>query len=104
MQRHRLRISLKKLRYAIDFLGSLFREAEVDRYLRRVKRLQDELGDANDVRVAKQLLTKLETARHSPERSRAAGFVLGWHSERIAARERALQKQFRKFRHLDRFW
>lgn len=34
----------------------------------------------------------------------AAPFVLGWHSERIAEKERALLRQFRKLKRLDPFW
>jgi len=101
-QRHRLRIALKKLRYSIDFLCSLYDEDKVGRYLRRLKRLQDEFGDGNDVRVAQRRLT---TLGHQPQESdRAAGFVLGWHSERIAEKERALLRRFRRFKRLDPFW
>ena len=69
--------------------------------MRRVKRMQDELGDGNDVRVAQQRLTKLA---REPKVSGAAAFVLGWHSERIVEKERALLRQFRTFKRLDPFW
>ena len=91
-----------RLRYSIDFLCSLYDEDEVGRYLRRLKRLQDEFGDGNDVRVAQRRLT---TLGHQPQESyRAAGFVLGWHSERIAEKERALLRRFRRFTRVDPFW
>jgi len=104
LQRHRLRIALKKLRYTIDFLCSLFDEAEVDRFSRRLKQLQSELGDSNDVRVAHELLAKLDHGDQPTEISLAAGFVLGWQSERIAGRDDLLQDQFRKFKRLGAFW
>jgi inorganic triphosphatase YgiF len=103
-QRHRLRIALKKLRYSIDFLCSLFDESEVERYMGCLKRLQDELGDANDVRVAQQLLGRLDEPNQPPEIARAAGFVLGWQSERIAEREHVLLRQFRKFKRAQPSW
>src|SRR4051794_21556887 len=75
-ERHKLCIALKKLRYTIDFLGSLFDERKVD-----LKSLQDDLGHANDVRVAYDLVSQIrETTNLDPrEVFRAAGIVLGWH-------------------------
>jgi len=50
-QRHRLRIAVKRLRYAADFLGG-----ETD----ALERLQDGLGELNDVAVARRLLAALD--------------------------------------------
>lgn len=50
-QRHRLRIDVKRLRYAADFLGGATRALEV---------LQDSLGDLNDLAVARRLLADLQ--------------------------------------------
>src|SRR5581483_3074399 len=41
--RHRLRIALKKLRYAAEFFGPLYKEKRVKKYLRRAKALLDDL-------------------------------------------------------------
>jgi CHAD domain-containing protein len=46
--RHRLRILVKRQRYAVEFLGSLFKGVAVKRHVRRLSRAQDELGLAND--------------------------------------------------------
>src|SRR5262249_52761223 len=58
-QRHKLRIALKKLRYIIEFLASLFDKNQVRTFVNRLKALQDFLGHANDVRVAYDLLDEL---------------------------------------------
>jgi CHAD domain-containing protein len=50
-QRHRLRIAVKRLRYATDFLGGETHALE---------RLQDGLGGLNDVAVARRLLAELD--------------------------------------------
>src|SRR4029077_21017715 len=55
-QRHKLRIAAKKMRYTIELLGSLFDQDDVNAFVTRLKRLQDELGYANDVHVAHGLL------------------------------------------------
>ncbi|HEX3954474.1 MAG TPA: CYTH and CHAD domain-containing protein, partial [Stellaceae bacterium] len=45
-QRHRLRISLKKLRYTAEMLAGLFAPDVVKKFTKRLKHLQDDLGDA----------------------------------------------------------
>ena len=49
--RHRLRIAVKKLRYAIELLDSLYDRRDARPFIKRLKRVQDKLGHANDVRV-----------------------------------------------------
>ena len=51
-QRHEFRIDVKKLRYAIEVFKDLFDGAEVLEFVKLLKPLQDDLGYANDVRVA----------------------------------------------------
>ena len=48
--RHRLRLTLKKLRYTTEFFQSLHgASAAAQKYLKRLSKLQDALGAANDV-------------------------------------------------------
>jgi triphosphatase len=96
-QRHRLRIALKKLRYIIEFLESLFDENQVRRFVNRLKLLQDFLGYANDVRVAYGLLDELleETDHDVRAICRAGGIVLGWHERGIADHEPKLRQHVR---------
>ena len=96
-QRHRLRIALKKLRYAGEVLAALYPEEEVERFTKRLKRLQDDLGEANDVRVGRDIVAKLARANGNAGAIADAGnSVLAWHERRLAGRERKLRK------HLDR--
>jgi CHAD domain-containing protein len=48
---HRLRIDCKKLRYLLEFFRSLYPAERVVPLIRSLKRLQDDLGDLNDVGV-----------------------------------------------------
>jgi inorganic triphosphatase YgiF len=99
-QRHRLRIAVKKLRYAIDLLQALFANDAVARFLKNLKPLQDELGHANDLRVARDLFAGLQIS----EIDRAAGVVLGWHERGLVDREAKLNKQLHRLRHVRPFW
>ncbi len=58
--RHRLRIEVKRLRYAVDVLGPLYDLGTVDRYLDALADLQGRLGRLNDEFVAKQRLDGLD--------------------------------------------
>jgi triphosphatase len=103
-QRHEVRIRIKKLRYTIDVLGSLFAKDEVAKFAQRLKPLQDDLGHANDVSVASELLADLRVLENPTVIGRAAGVVLGWHDRGLADHERKLLKHVRRFRHARSFW
>ncbi len=103
-QRHRVRIAVKKLRYSIELLESLFARDKVAGFARRVKPLQDGLGHANDVSVASQLLANLPVPDKSAVVDRAAGIVLGWHDRGLVDHERKLLKQLHRFRRARPFW
>jgi triphosphatase len=104
-QRHRLRISLKKLRYTAELLGSLYDPAETRRFVQRLKRLQDDLGDANDVRVGRAIVAAL------PQRGggttgivHAGRRVLSWHKRRLSRNEHRLRPHLDELLSADRFW
>ncbi|WP_275199042.1 CHAD domain-containing protein [Bradyrhizobium sp. CSA207] len=90
-QRHKLRIRIKKIRYAIDFFGSLYRDrdqSEVARLSDRLKQIQSALGSLNDFMVHRELAT--QAALEAPPANRraqafAAGFIVG--QEREAAQD-----------------
>lgn len=60
VERHHLRIDAKKLRYALEAFLPLFDAAKGQRFLRRLKGLQDELGVLNDAAVATRLVARLK--------------------------------------------
>ncbi len=103
-QRHEVRIRIKKLRYTIDVLGSLFAKDEVAKFAQQLKPLQDDLGHANDVSVANELLADLRVSENPAVIGRAAGVVLGWHDRGLADHERKLLKHVRRFRRARSLW
>jgi triphosphatase len=103
-QRHRVRIGIKKLRYTIDLVESLFPKDAVAGFLKLLKPVQDELGQANDVRVARDLAAGLRISDDSAIIDRAVGIVLGWHDRGLADHEHKLLNRLRKIRHAKPFW
>lgn len=87
-RRHRLRIQIKKTRYATEFFASLFTERKAERRSKKLlnvlKRLQNSLGGLNDVmarnRLCAEILSEIERspqANDGRERAFAAGLVAG---------------------------
>jgi CHAD domain-containing protein len=106
--RHKLRISIKKLRYAVYFFESLFADSRaLSRYKDRLQSLQDSLGALNDIAVHQKLLTRLET-EGDQERSRlvyfAAGAVVGSEHGEIGPLLDGTGKAARKLRRAAQFW
>jgi hypothetical protein len=68
--------------------------------------LQDELGYANDVRVAYDLVDQISKATNQDTRAidRAGGIVLGWHERVLVDLNPKIRKHVRRFRRLDPFW
>lgn len=58
---HRLRIECKKLRYLLEFFLSLFPENEISGLIKHFKKLQDNLGDFNDLSVQQNQLDSFLT-------------------------------------------
>jgi inorganic triphosphatase YgiF len=75
-KRHRLRIALKKLYYAVGFFESLFVEHKTARRLKsfkkKLKRLLDDLGLLNDAAVHRQLSARVVGKAPRAVKARAA--------------------------------
>jgi CHAD domain-containing protein len=104
-ERHKLRIATKKLRYTSELFGSLFNEEDLRKFVGKLKRLQDDLGYANDVRVAHDFVTELfaQTDPRSPAAHAWIG-VLEWHDQVLARGERELHKHLDRLNRATPFW
>ena len=85
-RRHRLRIRMKRLRYACDFFAASFAGAAARPYIKRLAALQDILGDLNDITVARRLLAEIAPRGCAPELAAPAGHT----RQALAVRERVL--------------
>jgi adenylate cyclase len=79
---HELRVSLKRMRYAIEFLLPLLPEKATVRFANDIAEIQETLGYLNDEAVARSRLKAW--AGKDPELRSGAAFVAGWHAPKIA--------------------
>ena len=108
-ERHRLRIALKKLRYAAEPLASLYDAGATEAFIKHLKRLQDDLGDANDVRVGRDIVTALAKAAGGVPADAAAianagKRMLDWHQNRVAEREPRVRRHLDQLLDAEPFW
>ncbi len=106
---HRLRIALKRLRYAAEFYGPLYKKKAVTRYLDRVKTLQDILGRINDVGQVRSMLASLisdeaVSAHVQADLHFTAGLINGWHRARAERLSKKALRGWDKFKRLEPFW
>ena len=102
---HRLRIAIKKLRYAAEFLQPAFASATAKPYIEATVRLQGALGAMNDHAVARHMLADLATAARPNE-------DVGKPLKRLARqtdagekrRRRKLERAWKAFGNAERFW
>lgn len=89
--RHRLRIELKKLRYALDFFMPLLPRAELSRYQALLARLQETAGAYHDQVMATRLVAELRTAGD------ADSLVSGWIAGRMQLLSGLLDAELKRF-------
>jgi len=80
---HALRIAGKRLRYALEFFSPLASPREQRDALRQLTRLQNTLGQLNDLAQAGDLL--MDCAGDDPLLREAVTLIGGWHGPRYAA-------------------
>lgn len=102
--RHRLRIALKKIRYAADSFASIYARKAVRRYIKHLETLQDGLGLLNDIASSEKLLRNLIQRRPSQALIRGDALVRGWCAHVALECEPALQKGFKRLKKAEPFW
>jgi triphosphatase len=107
--RHALRIALKKLRYGIEFFADLFEAKPVRRWQRATRKLQDRLGQMNDIVIAGHHVDSILAAMAADdprriEAARGGGALVGWHAHLGAALEEGAHELWQRLRDLEPFW
>ena len=103
-EHHRLRVAVKKLRYAVDFFASLFDKDKVRPWRAHLSRLQDILGAMNDATAVRDRVESMLGTAQTPTAAEARGILLGWNEGRARTLERELKREWKAFRKLERFW
>lgn len=101
---HRLRIAIKKFRYATDFFAGLYEGSPVREGLKRLARLQDILGAMNDAATVANLMGHGFGGASGRRVFEAKGILLGWSRGRAATLRRELKGAWKAFRAAERFW
>ncbi len=108
--RHKLRIQAKKLRYAVEFFANLFASKRAakrrKRFLSALERLQDGLGDLNDIAVHEERIATMGIRRQHSSRDRAfaAGLLTGREDARIEAAMTAAKDAYADLSRIKPFW
>jgi inorganic triphosphatase YgiF len=109
--RHKLRIAIKKLRYALYFFETLYAHdgsaKALSRYQKYLKDLQDHLGALNDIAVHRKLAVKLAAGSGGPKPelvSFAAGMIAGCERNEIQPLLAEVTATARKLRRAKSFW
>ena len=108
--RHQLRIQTKKLRYAAEFFARLFSNKRMvkrrKRFLAALERLQDGLGDLNDIAVHEKHIAAMGVhhRRSNPSRAFAAGLLTGREDARIEVAITAANEAYLDLSKIQRFW
>lgn len=96
---HQLRIAAKKARYAAEFFRDLFGRKATRKYVRALRRIQDDLGVMNDADVALRLVN---VAR--PGDPQIGAVLDGWFAARIAVSRSDVNALWEKFERVPRYW
>jgi inorganic triphosphatase YgiF len=115
-RRHKLRIETKKLRYASEFFGGAFPGKKATRrqrdFVASLEKLQDALGDLNDIAVHEGLSERIVDARSAGGKQRegrakkafAAGRLSGREEARFASVLKDAERAYRGFAKAKPFW
>ena len=109
-RRHKLRIQTKKLRYAAEFFATLFTTKRAlkrrKQFLPALERLQDGLGDLNDIAVHEKRIAAMGVRRRrsNPNRVFAAGLLTGREDARMDAAMTAATDAYADLAKVKPFW
>jgi len=102
---HRLRIAIKKLRYAAGFLQPAFASTAAKAYIEATVRLQGALGALNDREVAGQMMADIAVAgRPTEDVERPLRKLAKQAASGAKHRRRRLERAWRTFRKAEPFW
>ena len=102
---HRLRLRVKKMRYAAEFFKSLFTDRKAKRRSKALAALQEALGAVNDAAVCEALLAELISA--APKNANlkvASGVMRGWYSALSAESIASLAALWQDYEATPCFW
>lgn len=92
---HELRKTCKKLRYLMEFFGALYPEEPMKRLVKALKRLQDNLGELQDLEVQHESLTRFEALMAAEQAlDTATRDAMEWLVRSLEERKHKVRKRF----------
>lgn len=101
---HRLRKTVRRLRYGLLFFAPLLPQARVRPLARAVETLQESLGTLNDCAVGEELIERARAEARGPQRRKARKFLAKGMAAARAARRGELEAQWEAFRAAEKEW
>ena len=101
--RHRLRIAVKKLRYAAEFFAALFPKRRVRPYVQSLAAMQEVLGGLNDAATLLRQLPEACAGARPPD-ERVAGMIQGWSAASTHLQLDALCRAWDHWQRQKPFW
>jgi triphosphatase len=103
-QLHALRILAKKLRYSAEFFADLYDKGKAGPFLGALSKVQDVLGQINDIAVAHRLLDELATDAALAAHREAVVLARGWIAHDLSGQLATLRKFILVFKKQPKFW
>ncbi len=103
-ERHKLRISLKRLRYALDTFRTGGKRRATKRYLDQLSHLQEIFGADSDALTTRSLLEEIARTSDSSPVHTAIGAVIGWQGRERNIRAKTIDETWRAFKKIDPPW
>jgi len=99
---HRLRIQCKNLRYLFEFFSSLFPQAKAMTLIKQLKRLQDNLGEYNDLALQQSQLESIMSCSTKKQNDNvqsavATGGIIAMLHQRQQVVRKAFSQSFNEF-------
>ncbi len=102
---HALRKQLKKLRYAVEMLGPIYKARKLEGFLGSLKHLQDGFGALNDAAMGEAALSGPEApGSDDPAAQRAIGWTLGTLASRAQDERKGLFARWDELAAAKPFW
>ncbi|MFN0304780.1 MAG: CHAD domain-containing protein [Burkholderiales bacterium] len=101
---HRLRIEIKKLRYAAEFFSALYARKAVRSYTSALSALQELLGTLNDAATVERLCAILREGDIDAPQREALGAVRGWAAATTRNDLEQVPQAWKRFREVHGFW
>ena len=92
-QLHRLRIDIKKLRYAVDFLAPIYADKRVRKFTSSLEEMQDSLGLIHDEMVGRRIVAEF-----------ALDDIGGIDAADRSRQLKAMEKRFKGLKRVGSFW